>query len=94
MVCGFCNLQWLRYFARSIYNELLIKKETNSGHKPIGTCEYSKKWHLFCVPRVAALVENTPKQPFSLWVEIAQKYDLYTNITGGQRIDMFGSPIA
>jgi nitrite reductase (NADH) large subunit len=41
------------------------------------------------VPRVAA-GEITPDQLIALG-SIAKKYDLYTKITGGQRVDMFGA---
>jgi nitrite reductase (NADH) large subunit len=41
------------------------------------------------VPRVAA-GEITPDQLIAMG-QIAKKYDLYTKITGGQRIDMFGA---
>lgn len=41
------------------------------------------------VPRVAG-GEITPKQLMDMG-RIAEKYDLYTKITGGQRIDMFGA---
>ena len=43
------------------------------------------------VPRIAA-GEITPKQLISLG-EIGEKYDLYTKITGGQRIDFFGAQL-
>jgi len=41
------------------------------------------------VPRIAG-GEITPEKLIALG-EVAQKYDLYTKITGGQRIDMFGA---
>ena len=41
------------------------------------------------VPRVAG-GEITPRQLMDMG-RIAEKYDLYTKITGGQRIDMFGA---
>lgn len=43
------------------------------------------------VPRVPG-GEITPKQLITIG-QIAQKYDLYTKITGGQRIDMFGAQV-
>ncbi len=43
------------------------------------------------VPRVAA-GEITPPQLIRIG-QIAQKYDLYTKITGGQRIDMLGAQV-
>lgn len=43
------------------------------------------------VPRIAA-GEITPKQLIALG-EIGEKYDLYTKITGGQRIDFFGAQL-
>jgi nitrite reductase (NADH) large subunit len=43
------------------------------------------------VPRVAA-GEITPQQLITIG-QIAQKYRLYTKITGGQRIDMFGAQV-
>lgn len=43
------------------------------------------------VPRVAA-GEITPDQLIVIG-EVAKKYDLYTKITGGQRIDLFGAQV-
>ena len=43
------------------------------------------------VPRVAG-GEITPEQLITIG-EVAKKYDLYTKITGGQRIDLFGAQI-
>ena len=43
------------------------------------------------VPRVAG-GEITPEQLITIGV-VAKKYDLYTKITGGQRIDLFGAQI-
>ena len=43
------------------------------------------------VPRVPG-GEITPEKLIALG-QIAQKYGLYTKITGGQRIDMFGAPV-
>ncbi len=43
------------------------------------------------VPRVAG-GEITPQQLITIG-EVAKKYDLYTKITGGQRIDLFGAQI-
>jgi nitrite reductase (NADH) large subunit len=43
------------------------------------------------VPRIAA-GEITPKQLIALG-QIGEKYDLYTKITGGQRIDFFGAQL-
>ncbi len=43
------------------------------------------------VPRVPA-GEITPKQLIVLG-EVAEKYDLYTKITGGQRVDLFGAQV-
>jgi nitrite reductase (NADH) large subunit len=43
------------------------------------------------VPRITG-GELTPRQLISIG-EIAQKYRLYTKITGGQRIDMFGAQV-
>ncbi|WP_137226792.1 nitrite reductase large subunit NirB [Shewanella sp. MEBiC00475] len=44
------------------------------------------------VPRVAG-GEITPTKLIAMG-QIAQEYDLYTKITGGQRIDMFGAPLS
>jgi nitrite reductase (NADH) large subunit len=43
------------------------------------------------VPRIAA-GEITPRQLMDIG-RIAEKYDLYTKITGGQRIDLFGAQV-
>ena len=43
------------------------------------------------VPRVAG-GEITPEKLIVLG-EVAQKFDLYTKITGGQRVDLFGAQV-
>jgi nitrite reductase (NADH) large subunit len=77
----------------SIDNEYILKKEhvglqdTNDTY----LANMQKDGTYSIVPRVAA-GEITPDKLIALGV-VAKKYNLYTKITGGQRIDLFGARV-
>jgi len=75
----------------SVWNEYVLKQEhaglqdTNDRH----LANMQRDGTYSVVPRLAA-GEVTPDQLIALG-RIAKKYGLYTKITGGQRVDMFGA---
>lgn len=77
----------------SVYNEFVLAKahvglqDTNDIY--LGNMQKDGTYSI--VPRMAA-GEVTP-QKLILLGEIAEKYKLYTKITGGQRIDLFGARV-
>ncbi|WP_111656688.1 nitrite reductase large subunit NirB [Isoalcanivorax indicus] len=77
----------------SCWNEFLLKPEhvglqdTNDNF----LANLQKDGTYSVVPRVPG-GEITPEKLIVIG-EVAQKYDLYTKITGGQRIDMFGARV-
>lgn len=77
----------------SIDNEYILKKE----HVPLQDtndtylANMQKDGTYSIVPRVAG-GEITPDKLIALGV-VAKKYNLYTKITGGQRIDLFGARV-
>lgn len=77
----------------SYWNEYILKNEhmelqdTNDIY--LGNMQKNGTYSV--VPRVAA-GEITPDKLIAIG-QIAKEYDLYTKITGGQRIDMFGAQV-
>jgi len=77
----------------SVYNEFVLKRDkaalqdTNDYY----LANMQKDGTYSVVPRIAG-GEISPKQLIIIG-EIADKYKLYTKITGGQRIDMFGAQV-
>lgn len=86
--CEVCKPAVAAIFA-SIYNETANRQETIQDTNDRFLANIQRNGTYSVVPRVAA-GEITPKQLLAIG-RIAQKYDLYTKITGGQRIDMFGA---
>lgn len=86
--CEVCKPAVAAIFA-SIFNETANKQETIQDTNDRFLANIQRNGTYSVVPRVAA-GEITPKQLLAIG-RIAQKYDLYTKITGGQRIDMFGA---
>ena len=86
--CETCKPALASLFA-SIYNETANKQETIQDSNDRFLANIQRNGTYSVVPRVAG-GEITPKQLIVIG-EIAAKYDLYTKITGGQRIDMFGA---
>ncbi|MEP4532554.1 MAG: nitrite reductase large subunit NirB [Cyclobacteriaceae bacterium] len=75
----------------SIWNDLILKQDTIQDTNDRFLANIQKGGSYSVVPRVAG-GEITPDKLITIGV-VAKKYDLYTKITGGQRIDMFGARI-
>lgn len=88
--CEVCKPAVASIFA-SIYNETANRQATIQDTNDRYLANIQRNGTYSVVPRVAA-GEITPKQLLAIG-RIAQKYDLYTKITGGQRIDMFGAQL-
>jgi len=77
----------------SIYNEFVLKRDKAQlqDTNDYFLANMQKDGTYSVVPRIAG-GEISPKQLITIG-EIADKYKLYTKITGGQRIDMFGAQV-
>ncbi len=75
----------------SIWNEHITKHASIQDTNDKFLANIQKGGTYSVVPRVAA-GEITPDKLIAIG-EVAKKYDLYTKITGGQRIDMFGARV-
>jgi nitrite reductase (NADH) large subunit len=75
----------------SIWNELIVAQDTIQDTNDRFLANIQRGGTYSVVPRIAA-GEITPEKLMAIG-RIAQKYNLYTKITGGQRIDMFGARV-
>jgi len=75
----------------SIWNELIVNQDTIQDTNDRYLANIQRGGTYSVVPRIAG-GEITPEK-LSAIGRIAQKYNLYTKITGGQRIDMFGARV-
>jgi nitrite reductase (NADH) large subunit len=75
----------------SIWNELILKQDTIQDTNDRFLANIQRGGTYSVVPRIAG-GEITPAKLMAIG-RIAQKYNLYTKITGGQRIDMFGARV-
>lgn len=73
----------------SIWNELVLEQDTIQDTNDRFLANIQKGGTYSVVPRIAG-GEITPDKLMTI-ARVAKKYDLYTKITGGQRIDMFGA---
>ncbi len=73
----------------SIWNELIAEQDTIQDTNDRYLANIQRGGTYSVVPRIAG-GEITPAKLMAIG-RIAQKYGLYTKITGGQRIDMFGA---
>lgn len=77
----------------STYNEMILKKEhqtlQDSNDRYLANIQKGGSYSV--VPRIAG-GEITPEKLIVIG-QVAKKYNLYTKITGGQRIDMFGARV-
>ena len=73
----------------SIWNDTILKQDTIQDTNDRFLANIQKGGSYSVVPRVPG-GEITPDKLIAIG-SIAKKYDLYTKITGGQRIDMFGA---
>jgi nitrite reductase (NADH) large subunit len=78
----------------SLWNELVIKKEnaTSQDTNDRFLANIQKGGTYSVVPRIPG-GEITPDKLIVIG-NVAKKYDLYTKITGGQRIDLFGAHVS
>jgi nitrite reductase (NADH) large subunit len=92
MGCDLCKPTAASVFA-SLWNEHIMEPQ----HSPLQDsndafmANLQKDGSYSVVPRVAG-GEITPDKLIALG-EVAKKYDLYTKITGGQRVDLFGAQV-
>lgn len=75
----------------SIWNDLITKQDTIQDTNDRFLANIQRGGSYSVVPRIAG-GEITPEKLMAIG-RIAQKYNLYTKITGGQRIDMFGARV-
>jgi nitrite reductase (NADH) large subunit len=73
----------------SLWNELVVKQDTIQDSNDRYLANIQKGGTYSVVPRIAG-GEITPDKLIVIG-QVAKKYSLYTKITGGQRIDMFGA---
>ena len=73
----------------SIWNDLIVSQATIQDTNDRYLANIQRGGTYSVVPRIAG-GEITPEKLMAIG-RIAQKYNLYTKITGGQRIDMFGA---
>ncbi|MFY0685902.1 MAG: nitrite reductase large subunit [Cyclobacteriaceae bacterium] len=75
----------------SIWNELILKQDSIQDTNDRFLANIQKGGSYSVVPRIPG-GEITPDKLIVIG-QVAKKYDLYTKITGGQRIDMFGARV-
>jgi nitrite reductase (NADH) large subunit len=75
----------------SIWNEPILEQDTIQDTNDRYLANIQRGGTYSVVPRIAG-GEITPTKLMAIG-RIAQKYNLYTKITGGQRIDMFGARV-
>jgi nitrite reductase (NADH) large subunit len=75
----------------SVFNAFIVKHETLQDTNDRYLANIQRHGLYSIVPRVPG-GEITPKKLMALG-RIAEKYGLYTKITGGQRIDLFGARV-
>jgi nitrite reductase (NADH) large subunit len=73
----------------SVHNDMILQHDTLQDSNDRYLANLQRTGLYSVVPRIPA-GEITPEKLITIG-QIAQKYDLYTKITGGQRIDMFGA---
>ncbi len=99
MICGFCSVGCevckpaIASILASLWNENILEpahaslQDTNDRF----LANLQRGGLYSVVPRIPG-GEITPEKLIVLG-QVAQRYGLYTKITGGQRIDMFGAPV-
>lgn len=92
MGCDLCKPTAASVFA-SLWNEHIMEPQHSSlqDSNDAFMANLQKDGSYSVVPRVAG-GEITPDKLIALG-EVAKKYDLYTKITGGQRVDLFGAQV-
>jgi nitrite reductase (NADH) large subunit len=75
----------------SVHNDMILQHDTLQDSNDRYLANLQRTGLYSVVPRIPA-GEITPEKLIKLG-EVAKKYGLYTKITGGQRIDMFGARV-
>ncbi|MEO6150421.1 MAG: nitrite reductase large subunit NirB, partial [Mucilaginibacter sp.] len=75
----------------SLWNDVIVKQDTIQDSNDRFLANIQKGGTYSVVPRIPG-GEITPDKLIVLG-QVAKKYNLYTKITGGQRIDMFGAHV-
>ncbi|HYJ11152.1 MAG TPA: nitrite reductase large subunit NirB, partial [Polyangiaceae bacterium] len=75
----------------SVHNDMILQHDTLQDSNDRYLANLQRTGLYSVVPRIPA-GEITPEKLIVLG-QIAQKYNLYTKITGGQRIDLFGARV-
>ena len=75
----------------SIWNDVIVKQDTIQDTNDRFLANIQQRGVYSVVPRIPG-GEITPEK-LILIGSVAKKYDLYTKITGGQRIDLFGARV-
>jgi nitrite reductase (NADH) large subunit len=76
----------------SLWNDLILKQETIQDSNDRFLANIQKGGTYSVVPRIAG-GEITPDKLIAIG-QVAKRYNLYTKITGGQRIDLFGAHLS
>jgi len=88
--CETCKPALASVFA-TVYNETAVRQETIQDTNDRFLANIQRNGSYSVIPRIPG-GEITPDKLIAMG-EVAKKYDLYTKITGGQRIDMFGATL-
>ena len=75
----------------SLWNDVILKQDTIQDSNDRYLANIQKGGTYSVVPRIPG-GEITPEKLIAIG-EVAKKYNLYTKITGGQRIDLFGAHV-
>lgn len=88
--CEICKPAVASMFA-SIWNDAILKQDTIQDTNDRFLANIQRGGSYSVIPRIPG-GEITPEKLMAIG-RIAKKYNLYTKITGGQRIDMFGARV-
>ncbi len=88
--CEICKPAAASMFA-SIWNEMILKQDTIQDTNDRFLANIQRGGTYSVIPRIPG-GEITPDKLIAIG-RIAKKYDLYTKITGGQRIDLLGARV-
>lgn len=88
--CEVCKPATASLFA-SIWNDLILKQDTIQDSNDRYLANIQKGGSYSVVPRIPG-GEITPDKLIVIG-QVGKKYNLYTKITGGQRIDLFGARV-
>ena len=89
--CEICKPAVASIFA-SIHNDFILKHESLQDTNDRYLANIQRRGLYSVIPRIPG-GEITPEKLMVI-AQVAQKYGLYTKITGGQRIDLFGATLS